>query len=130
MTLNDPLSNTLSLILNSERIGKTTAIIKPISSLIKEVLAILQAAHYIGDFAEKEDGRGNYLIVNLLGKINKCGAVKPRYPLAFADYEKFEKRYLPAKDFGILVVSTPKGLMVHTRAKQEKTGGRLLAYCY
>lgn len=130
MTLNDPLSNALSLILNAERIGKTEVIIKPTSTLIKGVLALLKDNHFIGDCTEINDGRGNYLTVNLLGKINKCGAVKPRYPLAVLDYEKFEKRYLPAKDFGILVISTPAGLTIHRAAKQQKIGGRLLAYCY
>jgi small subunit ribosomal protein S8 len=130
MALNDPLSNALSSVLNAERVGKTETVIKPTSKLIKEVLGILKDNHYLGDCVEVEDGRGNYLKVSLLGRINKCGAIKPRYPLGVADYEKFEKRYLPAKDFGILILSTPEGLMVHAKAKRQKTGGRLLAYCY
>jgi small subunit ribosomal protein S8 len=130
MALNDPLSNALSAILNGERVGKTEVTVKPMSKLIKDVLGLLKDSHYVGDFAEIEDGRGNHLVVNLLGKVNRCGAVRPRYPVAVADYERFEKRYLPAKDFGILIISTPAGLMAHTEAKRKKTGGRLLAYCY
>ena len=45
-------------------------------------------------------------------------------------FEKFERRYLPAKDLGILFVSTPKGIMTHYDAKAKKLGGKLLAYCY
>lgn len=130
MTLNDPVSSALSAILNAERIGNTTMVVKPTSKLIKGVLTILKENLYLGEYTEVEDGRGNYLTVNLLRRINKCGAIKPRYPVALADYEKFEKRYLPAKDFGILIVSTPKGLMTHIAAKKQKIGGRLLAYCY
>ena len=44
--------------------------------------------------------------------------------------EKYEKRYLPAKQFGILIISTPKGLMTHVQAMDKKTGGKLIAYCY
>ena len=46
------------------------------------------------------------------------------------EYEKFEKRYLPAKGFGIIIVSTPKGLMIHKEAISKVTGGKLIAYCY
>ncbi len=130
MTLNDPLSNALSLILNAERVGKTQVIIKPTSTLIKAVLDLLKDNHYLGAYTEVQDGRGNHLILNLLGRINKCGSIKPRYPVTINDYEKFEKRYLPAKDFGVLILSTPKGLMIHNNAKKQKIGGRLLAYCY
>ena len=65
-----------------------------------------------------------------MGNINKCGSIKPRYNIKKEDYEKFEKRYLPAKDFGFLIVSTSKGVMSHMEAKEKNIGGRLLAYFY
>jgi small subunit ribosomal protein S8 len=39
-------------------------------------------------------------------------------------------RYLPAKEFGILIMTTPKGVMTHKQAKEENIGGILLAYVY
>ena len=128
--LNDPLADTMSLILNNESIGRSNCILKPISKIIKEVLKVMKENDYIGDFREIEDSRGNYLKLSLIGNINKCGVVKPRYSVKQNNFEKFERRYLPAKDVGILFVSTPKGIMTHYDAKAKKTGGRLLAYCY
>ena len=128
--LNDSLANTLSKIQNAENLGRSSCLIKPISTVIKSVLKIMQQNQYVGDYKEIEDGRGNYIKVNLLGKINKCGAIKPRYPVKQDEFEKFEKRYLLAKDFGVLIVSTSLGIMIHTEAKKKNTGGRLLAYCY
>lgn len=128
--LNDPLANALSVILNSEKIRKTKCLIKPISNLIKNVLNIMKDKHYIGEFKEMEDGRGNFIRINLLGAINKCGAIKPRYSVEKDEYEKFEKRYLPAKDFGIIIVSTSSGIITHKEARKKGIGGRLLAYCY
>lgn len=128
--LNDPLSNALSKILNCEKTGKSACIIKPTSKLIKNVLNIMKDCHYVGSFNEIKDGRGNLLELNLLGNINKCGAIKPRYSIKTTDYEKFEKRYLPAKGFGILVVSTNSGLMTHTESIKRKVGGKLIAYVY
>lgn len=128
--LNDTLSNALSKILNSEKTCKTKCTIKPISRVIKDVFRIMQEKTYIGEFKEFSDGRGGYIELNLLGRINKCGAIKPRYPVKRNKFEKFEKRYLPAKDFGIILVSTSKGIMTHTDAKKQGVGGKLLAFIY
>lgn len=128
--LNDPLANVMSVILNNEAIGKPECIIKPSSKVIKEMLKVMKVNGYIADFKEIEDSRGNYIKLNLNGGINKCGVIKPRYSVKAANIEKFENRYLPAKDLGLLFVSTPKGIMTHYDAKTKKLGGRLLAYCY
>src|SRR3989338_11595602 len=104
--LNDTLANALSLILNNEGIGKPECIIKPVSKVIKEVLKVMKVHGYVGDFKEVEDSRGNYIKLNLTGNMNKCGVIKPRYSVKNNEFEKFERRYLPAKDIGILFVST------------------------
>ncbi|MCK4522217.1 MAG: 30S ribosomal protein S8 [Nanoarchaeota archaeon] len=128
--LNDTLASVLSKILNAEKIGMNECVSKPSSKLIKKVLGIMQDNGYIGDFKEVIDSRGNFVKINLIGRMNKCGVIKPRYVVKVVDYEKFEKRYLPAKDFGIIIVSTNKGIMTIKEAKEKKIGGRLLAYCY
>ncbi|MBU0980679.1 MAG: 30S ribosomal protein S8 [Nanoarchaeota archaeon] len=130
MSMNDPLANMMSKILNAEKTGKKTCTVKPFSKLIKAVLTVMNECMYIGESTESEDGKGNHLTVNLLNKVNKCGAIKPRFAVRNTQYEKFEKRYLPAKNMGILIVSTPKGVMTHLKSKEQKLGGRLIAYCY
>ena len=128
--LNDSLANALSKIMNNEKIGKNICIIKPISKTIKNILKLMNEKQYIGTYQETEDGKGGFITIDLLGKINKCGVIKPRYPVKKDGYEKFEKRYLPAKDFGVIFVSTTKGIMSHIDAKKKNLGGSLLAYCY
>ena len=128
--MNDPVSAALSNIYNHEKISKQVVSIFPNSKIIKEILTVMNESGYIGSFDEIVDAKGNRLSVNLLGKINKCGAIKPRFSVMIGEYEKFEKRFLPAKDFGILVVTTNQGIMTHTQAKEKKLGGKLLAYCY
>ena len=130
MTLNDPLANALSRILNDEKIGRNKSNIKPSSEIIKKILEIMKNNFYIGNFEEIEEGRGNTIKVNLLGNINKCGVIKPRYSVKKDQFEKFEERYLLAKDMGILILSTPSGVMPHSEAKKKGIGGKLLAYCY
>ncbi len=130
MTLNDPLANVFSSIMNCEKIGKNEVTIKPASKLIKRILTLLQDKRYVGAAEEIKDGKGNMLNIKLLGAINNCGVIKPRYAVQLDNYTKYEKRYLPAKGFGILIVSTTKGIMDHESAKEQKLGGRLVAYCY
>ena len=102
----------------------------PSSKVIRKVLEVIKDNGYIGDFEEIKNGRGDSIKINLLGNINKCGVIKPRYSIKNDQFEKFEKRYLLARGMGILILSTPAGIMSHNDAKKKQIGGRLLAYCY
>ena len=130
MSLNDPLANVLSYIYNQEKLGKKEAITKNNSKVIKEVLRIMQEEGFVGSYEETQDSKGNILKINLIGSINKCGVIKPRFKIKMKDYEKFEKRFLPAMDFGVLIVSTNKGLMTNNKAKEQNLGGSLISYVY
>jgi len=128
--LMDPLANALSAIGNYERARKREVIVSPASKLIADVLRVMQQEDFIGEFEFIDDGKAGKFRIQLLGKINGCGAIKPRHAVKRGDYEKWEKRYLPAMGFGTLVVSTPKGVMAHAQAREQGTGGRLLVYVY
>ncbi|MDD5253605.1 MAG: 30S ribosomal protein S8 [Candidatus Nanoarchaeia archaeon] len=128
--LNDPLANTLCKINNAEKVGKTSCQVKPSSKVIVEVLKILKENKYIDNFRVEEDNKGGLIEINLNGSINKTGAIKPRFSVKVNTIEKFEKRYLPAKDFGLIIISTPKGIITHYQCKEKNLGGKLLAYCY
>lgn len=130
MPSNDQLANALNDIRNAEKVSKKECTIWPVSKVILKVLELMQRKSYLGEIKLTKNNKGNALTIVLLGRINKCGVIKPRYSVKLMNYEKFEKRYLPAQDFGVLVVSTPKGIMTHLEAKEKKLGGRLLAYVY
>ncbi len=130
MTMNDPLANALSSILNDEKVGRHESMTAPSSKIIRKVLEVIKDNGYIGSFEEIKNGRGDSIKINLLGNINKCGVIKPRYSIKNDQFEKFEKRYLLARGMGILILSTPAGIMSHNDAKKKRIGGRLLAYCY
>jgi len=126
----DPLADALSSIINREMIGRKEVLLKPASKIIANTLKIMQQSGYIGEFEYIDDGRAGKFKVQLLGRINKCGVIKPRYPVKYRDFEKWEKEFLPSRDFGILIVTTPQGIMSHIEAKKRKIGGRLVAYVY
>jgi len=104
--------------------------IYPASKLIANVLKVLQRHGYIGAFEYIEDGRGGKFRIQLLGRVNRSAPIKPHFSVRKNEFEKWEKQYLPGKDIGILIVTTPKGVMSHTEAKSLGTGGRLLGYVY
>ncbi|MEE8182016.1 MAG: 30S ribosomal protein S8 [Candidatus Thorarchaeota archaeon] len=130
MTLLDPLADAMSSIYNSELVGKQEVVVAPASSLIERVLQVMQSRGYVGEFERIDDGKAGRFRIQLMGRTNKCGVIKPRYPVKRDGFEKYEKRFLPAFNYGILIVTTPNGVMTHEDAKKEGIGGRLLAYVY
>ena len=127
---NDPLADALTVLRNAERSGKTAATLTPASKLVGRVLKVMQDQGYIGPFEYQDDGRGGLYKVTLVGAINNCGVIKPRYAIRKSDFDQFEARYLPARDFGSLILTTTGGVTDQYKAKQAGTGGRLLAYVY
>ncbi|MDD5317482.1 MAG: 30S ribosomal protein S8 [Candidatus ainarchaeum sp.] len=130
MLCNDPLANALNTIRTHERAGKRECDIVPVSNFVKEVLLLFQKHNYIGEFEFVDEGKDGHFKVKLLGNINDTNIVKPRFSVKKADWNKWEQRFIPSKDFGMLIVSTPYGLMTNADAKKKGTGGKLVAYVY
>jgi small subunit ribosomal protein S8 len=125
----DMLSDSLNKIKVYENRGKYECIVSS-TKLVKSVLETMKKNNYIKDFSEFKDGKFSKIKITLSKKINDIGVIKPRHAVKVDDYRKYETRYIPSRDFGILIVSTPAGIMTNKDAKSLKSGGRLLAYVY
>ncbi|MEA1993989.1 MAG: 30S ribosomal protein S8 [Euryarchaeota archaeon] len=125
----ESLANALSNMTNHETARKQEVTV-PASKVIGNILKIMQEYGYIGSFEFIDDSKSGVFMIELVGNINRCNVIKPHLPVKKDEFEKWEKRYLPAKDFGILLVSTPQGIMSHRNAYEKGIGGRLLAYVY
>jgi small subunit ribosomal protein S8 len=130
MTGKDPLADALAGIDNAESVGHLTYTVSPASNLVGSVLEVLYDRGYVDGFEYVEDGKAGEFEVELKGAINQCGAVKPRYSAGVGDFEQWEKRYLPARDYGTLVVTTSRGVMSHYEAREAGVGGQVIAYVY
>jgi small subunit ribosomal protein S8 len=130
MTIMDTLANGLTTMMNNEMRNKRECVISPASKLLGRVLRVMQLNGYIGEFEFVDDGRAGKFKVQLLGRINKCGAVKPRFSVKSDEFERWEKRLLPSRDIGVLVISTSHGVFSHQEVKKKAIGGRLLAFIY
>lgn len=102
-----------------------------VSNLLINVLEVMKRHGYIEYYkVENLEGGKKKVIVKLADSFNKAGAIKPRFPVQKKDWEWYEKIYLPARDFGILIVSTSQGVMSHKEAKKKGIGGILIGYVY
>ena len=125
----DSLADVFAIIKNTEDVGKKECMV-PASKLAADILKIMKDKGYIGKFERTEDGRGGKFMVHLVGNINNCHVIKPRFSTNKHEFIKWEKRFLPANNIGILLVTTSKGVMDHHKAKKDGLGGQLLGYVY
>jgi small subunit ribosomal protein S8 len=130
MSALDVLSNGLTTIVNNELRNKRECVISPASKLLGRILRVMQLNGYVGEVEFVDDGRTGKFKVQLLGRVNKCGAIKPHFSVKVDGFETWEKRFLPSRDIGMLIVSTSQGVIPHKEAKEKRIGGKLVAFVY
>lgn len=130
MVLVDPLANALRSITNAERRGKRQVMIRPASKIIVAFLGLMQKHGYIGEFEIVDDHRSCKIVVNLLGRLNKCGVISPRFDCTLEEVEEWTNKLLPSRQFGSLVLTTSHGIMTHEDARKQHTGGKLIGFFY
>jgi len=123
----DIVADALNMIKNAKKAGKDSVKIKRISNLLIEVLKIMKQK---GAVKKYKIGTKDKSLEVTIGNLVECKAVKPRFSVDKTQVEKYRRRYLPARNLGVLIVSTNKGLMTHEEAQEEKIGGCLIAYFY
>jgi len=124
------LANLFVTLYNTEARRKGECVVLPTSKLAIEVLKTLQKDGYIGEFEHVDDKRGGKFKIKLLAKINKCGAISPRFKVKSTEYNDWEQQYLPSYDKGMLIVTTNQGVMSHHEAVNKGLGGFLIGYVY
>lgn len=126
----DIISDLFSALQNAEMVGKKECIVKPFSRLSEQILRVLQKEGYIGEFEYVDDGKGGKFRVQLLGRITRSKSIRPRYPVKLREIVDWAKKCLPARDVGVIIISTSKGVMTHRECLEARIGGVLLGYVY
>ena len=124
------LANVFVTLINNELRNKKECLVIPASKLAGEVLRTMQKNKYIGEFEFIDDGNMGKFRVQLLGRINKCGIISPRFAVKQNKIAEWESRFLPAVDMGVLILTTPEGILSHLEAREKGIGGRMLGYVY
>lgn len=123
----DVVADGLNMIRNAKKARKEIVVIKRISNLLIEVLKIMKQKGAIKRY--KINAKDKSLEITI-GDLFECKSIKPRFSVGKNDIEKYRRRYLPARNIGIMIVSTNKGLVTHEEAQKEQIGGSLIAYFY
>lgn len=123
----DPISNMIIIMKNGSLAGKETVTF-PYSNLKKAIGECLKKAGYISDISKKVKKGVPVLEVTLLYTDKK-----PRITEVERMSKQSKRVYMGVKDIhlvrngsGILVLSTPKGILSGKDARKEQVGGEAL----
>lgn len=120
----DVVADVLNQIMNARRAKKNIVVTQKYSKLLLNILELMKERGYI-DYEVGEKG-----LKITIKEITECKAIKPRYNVNKKSIDRYIRRFLPSRNFGFVVVSTNKGLMMHQDAQENKIGGSLVAYFY
>lgn len=126
--MTDPIADMLSRVRNAMRAGHKR-VDMPVSKLKAEIARILQENHYVHDFKVLDDGRHGVLRIYL-----KYHEDEP----VIRDLQRVsrpgQRRYVGAKELprvrnglGMAIISTSRGVMTDTEAREQNVGGEVLA---
>ncbi|KAK8542173.1 hypothetical protein V6N13_137255 [Hibiscus sabdariffa] len=115
---------------NAEKRGKRQVMIRPSSKVIIKFLLVMQKHGYIGEFEYVDDHRAGKIVVELNGRLNKCGVISPRFDIGVKEIEGWTARLLPSRQFGYIVLTTSAGIMDHEEARRKNVGGKVLGFFY
>ncbi|WZY75459.1 hypothetical protein YC2023_021843 [Brassica napus] len=118
------LNDALKSMFNAEKRGKRQVMIRPSSKVIIKFLIVMQKHGYIGEFEYVDDHRSGKIVVELNGRLNKCGVISPRFDVGVKEIEGWTARLLPSRQFGYIVLTTSAGIMDHEEARRKNVGGK------
>merc|ERR1712225_228046 len=114
------LADCLNNISTAERTGKRQVLIRPSSKVIVRFLTVMQKHGYIGEFEEIDDHRSGKIVIQLNGRINKCGVISPRFNVQLGQIESWVN----------ILLTTSAGIMDHEEARRKHVAGKILGFVY
>ncbi|KAG8469803.1 hypothetical protein KFE25_006258 [Diacronema lutheri] len=124
------LADNLKTMSNAEKRGRRQVMLRPSSKVVVKFLQQMMKHGYIGEFEIIDDHRAGKIVVELNGRINKCGVISPRYDVQVGDIEQWVVNLLPSRQFGKIILTTSMGIMDHDEARRRGTGGKIIGFFY
>ena len=132
MNVSDPIADMLTRVRNASR-ARHTEVVVPASRTKREIARILKEEGFIADVREERAGPSQVLRIELKyvdGKVPVVSGLKRFSKPGLRVYA--QKTDIPRVlgGLGIVIVSTSKGIMTGSQAKQAQLGGEILAYVW
>jgi len=132
MNVSDPIADMLTRVRNASR-ARHTEVVVPASRTKREIARILMEEGFIADVREEQAGPSQMLRIELKyvdGKVPVVSGLKRISKPGLRVYA--QKTDIPRVlgGLGIVIVSTSKGIMTGSQAKQAQLGGEILAYIW
>ena len=128
MMTTDPIADMLTRIRNGINSGKTEMIV-PYSKLKASIAEILQANGYLGKVTVAQEGTFKQLALQLNGDSQPESLVRVSKP-GRRIYAKANEIPSVRTGKGIVILSTPAGIMTGKEARTKGVGGELICKVY
>lgn len=132
MSMNDPLGDLLTRIRNGQQAGKET-ITAPFSKLHENVCNVLKEEGYVRDYKVADIGNNKKELTVFLkysegrGVIRKIDRVSSPGRRIYTNVKDMPRFY---NGLGILVLSTPYGVLPDSKARAQNVGGEILCQVF
>jgi small subunit ribosomal protein S8 len=132
MNVSDPIADMLTRVRNASR-ARHTEVIVPASRTKREIARILVEEGFIADVREEKDGPSAVLHLQLKyvdGKVPVVSGLKRISKPGLRVYARKTDIPRVLGGLGIVIVSTSRGIMTGSQARQAELGGEILAYVW
>lgn len=126
--VNDPIGDFITRLKNASMVGHTTVEL-PYSKLKEAIALTLKSAGFVGDISDSGSGVHKKLVVTLMYEKNGTPRIKGVQRIS----KPGRRLYAGVKDIhpvkygkGILVLSTPRGILADREARKVRVGGETL----
>ena len=82
---------------------------------------------YIGEFEYVDDHRAGKIVVELNGRLNKCGVISPRFDVGVKEIEGWTARLLPSRQVSQIASFTFSMIVIH---RLQKNIGSIQVFQY
>lgn len=128
--ITDPIGDFIVRLKNAGAVGKQTVEV-PYSRMKKSVALVLQKGGYVGEISEMGDEPRKALVIELIydegtPKIPKINGVKRISKPGRRLYAKAREVHPIKYGKGLLILSTPLGIITDKEAREKRVGGETL----
>jgi len=132
MSISDPIADMIAVVNNASRAKKEAADI-PASKMTESIFAILKEEGFIKNYKRLDDTKQGTLRVYLKYDEGLRPAITNMKRISKPGLRKYtEKSKIPAVigGLGTAIISTSKGLLTDTKAKETGIGGEIICYIW